>query len=351
MAKKKDTKKKVDKTKPRPQPTTDPKKLEETIEQLCKQHGKGAIMRLTGAAISADIPVISTGSMQLDRCLGVYGLARGRIVEVYGNEGGGKTTLTLHAIAECQKAGGVCAFIDAEHALDPSYAQAIGVKVEDLLISQPDHGEQALAITDGLARSGTVALIVIDSVAALIPKAELEGEMGDHHLGLQARLMSQAMRKLASVASQSNTLIIFINQIRHKIGVLFGSPETTSGGNALKFYASVRLDVRRTSVKTKNALDQVTGGEMKVRVIKNKLAPPFRECLLKITFGKGIDRGADILELAMGLGVVEKSGAWFSFGDDRLSQGFNNSAANITEDEELQQRIVAEIESVEKSMT
>ncbi len=296
-----------------------------TIE---KAHGKGAIMRL-GDSEAVEVPTIPTGSVSLDVALGVGGYPRGRIIEIYGPESSGKTTLTLHAIAECQRAGGIAAFIDAEHALDPTYARKLGVNVDELLVSQPDHGEQALEIADTLVRSGAVDVIVIDSVAALVPKAEIEGEMGDSHVGLQARLMSQALRKLTATVHKSNTSLFFINQIRMKIGVMFGSPETTTGGNALKFYASQRLDIRR--IGTIKVGEQAIGNRTRVKIVKNKLAPPFHTCEFDILFGKGISRSGDVLDLAVEAGIVQKSGAWYSYGDERIGQGRDN-ARNFLEE-------------------
>ncbi len=301
-----------------------------TIE---KAYGKGAIMRLGDAASRVDIPVISSGAISLDLALGVGGYPRGRIVEIYGPESSGKTTLTLHAIAECQKKGGIAAFIDAEHALDPSYARKLGVNVDELLVSQPDHGEQALEIADTLVRSGAVDMIVIDSVAALVPRAEIEGEMGDTHVGLQARLMSQALRKLTGTMHKSATTLFFINQIRMKIGVMFGSPETTSGGNALKFYASQRLDIRR--IGTIKVGDAAVGNRCRVKVVKNKLAPPFRLCEFDILFGTGISRTGDVLDLGVEADIINKSGAWYSYGEERVGQGRDNARTFLEEHPEI----------------
>ncbi len=298
------------------------KALAAALGQIEKQFGKGSVMRLGDASIPAGIDVISTGSLGLDLALGVGGLPKGRIVEIYGPESSGKTTLTLQVIAQCQKTGGVAAFIDAEHALDPAYAQALGVKLEDLLVSQPDTGEQALEIADMLVRSGAVDVVVVDSVAALTPKAEIEGEMGDSHMGLQARLMSQALRKLTANIKRANTLVVFINQIRMKIGVMFGNPETTTGGNALKFYASVRLDIRRTGAIKKD--EAVIGNETRVKVVKNKVAPPFKEANFEIMYGEGISHEGELVELGAKLGLIEKSGAWYSYGKDRIGQGKEN---------------------------
>jgi recombination protein RecA len=299
------------------------KALAAALSQIEKQFGKGSIMRMADGEVAEDIAVVSTGSLSLDIALGVGGLPRGRVVEVYGPESSGKTTLTLQVIAEMQKIGGTCAFIDAEHALDVQYAQKLGINLQDLLISQPDTGEQALEITDALVRSGSVDLIVIDSVAALTPKAEIEGEMGDSLPGLQARLMSQALRKLTANIKRTNCLVIFINQIRMKIGVMFGNPETTTGGNALKFYASVRLDIRRVGSIKKG--DEVIGSETKVKVVKNKVAPPFRQANFDILYGEGISREGEIVDLGSELNIVEKSGAWYSYNGDRIGQGKDNA--------------------------
>jgi recombination protein RecA len=297
------------------------KALQAALAQIEKQFGKGSIMKMDSAA-APDVPVVSTGSLGLDIALGIGGLPRGRVVEIYGPESSGKTTLTLQVIAEVQKVGGTAAFIDAENALDPGYAQKLGVKIEDLLISQPDTGEQALEIADMLVRSGSVDVIVVDSVAALTPKAEIEGEMGEPQMGLQARLMSQALRKLTANIKRTNTLVIFINQIRMKIGVMFGSPETTTGGNALKFYASVRLDIRLIGAIKKG--DEMVGNETRVKVVKNKMAPPFREALFDIFYGQGISREGEIIELGVNAGIVDKSGAWYSYNKDRIGQGKDN---------------------------
>ena len=299
------------------------KALAAALAQIEKQFGKGSIMRMADGEVADDIEVVSTGSLGLDIALGIGGLPRGRVIEVYGPESSGKTTLTLQVIAEMQKIGGTCAFIDAEHALDVQYAQKLGVNLQELLISQPDTGEQALEITDALVRSGSVDLIVIDSVAALTPKAEIEGEMGDSLPGLQARLMSQALRKLTANINCTNCMVVFINQIRMKIGVMFGSPETTTGGNALKFYASVRLDIRRIGSIKKG--DEVIGSETKVKVVKNKVAPPFKQANFDILYGEGISRHGEIVDLGAELNIVEKSGAWYSYNGDRIGQGKDNA--------------------------
>ena len=317
--------------------------LDATLQAIDRQFGHGAIMRL-GEAIHKRVPVISTGSIGLDMALGIGGLPRGRVVEIYGPEASGKTTLALHILAEAQRAGGVAAIIDAEHALDPGYARKLGVSTEDLLISQPDTGEQALEITDMLVKSNAVDCLVIDSVAALVPRAEIEGEMGDSHVGLQARLMSQALRKLTGSIARTNTVVIFINQIRMKIGVMFGSPETTSGGNALKFYASCRLDIRRIGTIKKG--DQILGNRTRVKVVKNKMAPPFREAEFDIIYGQGIHRLGDLLDTAVLLGIAEKSGSWYSYGGQRLGQGRDNTVLAIEErpelPEEIRQKILVE---------
>jgi recombination protein RecA len=299
------------------------KALAAALAQIEKQFGKGSVMRLADGEVAEDIQVVSTGSLGLDIALGVGGLPRGRVVEVYGPESSGKTTLTLQVIAEMQKIGGTCAFIDAEHALDIQYAQKLGVNLQDLLVSQPDTGEQALEITDALVRSGSVDLIVIDSVAALTPKAEIEGEMGDSLPGLQARLMSQALRKLTGTIKRTNCLVIFINQIRMKIGVMFGNPETTTGGNALKFYASVRLDIRRIGSIKKG--EEVIGSETKVKVVKNKVAPPFKQATFDILYGEGISREGEVVDLGSELNIIDKSGAWYSYNGDRIGQGKDNA--------------------------
>jgi len=305
------------------------KAIDLAISQIERQFGKGAIMRLGTDALIPDIPVISTGSLALDIALGIGGVPRGRVVEIFGPEASGKTTLALHIVAEAQKKGGIAGFIDAEHALDVAYARKLGVKTDDLLISQPDTGEQALEIAEMLVRSGAIDVVVIDSVAALVPKAELEGEMGDAHMGLQARLMSQALRKLTATISKSNTCVVFINQIRMKIGVFMGNPETTTGGNALKFYSSVRLDIRRVGA-IKDGQD-VTGSRTRVKVVKNKLAPPFKEVEFDIMYGEGISREGDLLDLAVENGIVEKSGSWFSFNNERIGQGRENAKIFLKE--------------------
>lgn len=316
------------------------KAITNAVSSIEKQFGKGAIMPLDGKQV-AEVAVISSGSLGLDAALGVHGLPRGRVIEVYGPESSGKTTLTLHAIAEVQRQGGVCAFIDAEHALDASYAQRLGVKLDELLVSQPDCGEQALEIADILVRSGAIDLVIIDSVAALTPKAEIDGEMGDAHMGLQARLMSQALRKLTAVAAKQNCAVIFINQLRQKIGVVFGNPETTTGGNALKFYASVRLDIRRTGQIKQG--DAVVGSRTRVKVVKNKLAPPFREAEFEILYGVGINRMGELLDLASERGLVEKSGAWYSLDGERIGQGRDKSCAWLTEHSEQAEQLRAKV--------
>jgi recombination protein RecA len=317
------------------------KALAAALTQIEKQFGKGSVMRMGDVAAARNVEVVSTGSLGLDLALGIGGLPRGRVVEIYGPESSGKTTLSLHVVAEVQKLGGVAAFVDAEHALDPGYAQKLGVSMDDLLVSQPDTGEQALEITDMLVRSGAVDLVVVDSVAALTPKAEIEGEMGDSHVGLQARLMSQALRKLTANIKRSNAIVLFINQIRMKIGVMFGSPETTSGGNALKFYASVRLDIRRTGSIKKG--DEVIGNETKVKVVKNKVAPPFKQAEFDILYGEGISREGEIVDLGAGAGIVEKSGAWYSYEGNRIGQGKDNVRAYLRENPAVAQAIEARI--------
>jgi len=317
------------------------KALQAALSQIEKQFGKGSIMRLGEHEVSQDIQVVSTGSLGLDIALGVGGLPRGRIVEIYGPESSGKTTLTLSVIAQMQKQGGTAAFIDAEHALDPQYARKLGVKVDELLISQPDNGEQALEIADMLVRSGSVDVVVIDSVAALTPKAEIEGEMGEPQMGLQARLMSQALRKLTANIKRSNTLVVFINQIRMKIGVMFGNPETTTGGNALKFYASVRLDIRRIGSIKKG--DEVIGSETRVKVVKNKVAPPFKQADFDILYGDGISREGEMVDLGVLNKVIEKSGAWYSYGADRIGQGKDNAREFLKEHPDVAAEIEAKI--------
>ena len=313
------------------------KALAAALGQIEKQFGKGSVMRLGDAGTSADVDAISTGSLGLDLALGVGGLPRGRVVEIYGPEASGKTTLTLQVIAEAQKAGGTAAFVDAEHALDPTYAQKLGVSTEDLLVSQPDTGEQALEIADMLVRSSAVDVVVIDSVAALTPRAEIEGEMGDSHVGLQARLMSQALRKLTANIKRSNTMVIFINQIRMKIGVMFGNPETTTGGNALKFYSSVRLDIRRIGAIKKG--DEVIGSQTRVKVVKNKVAPPFRKAEFDILYGEGSSREGELIDLGVENGLVDKSGAWYSYEGERIGQGKDNARQFLKEHTDIAQRI------------
>jgi recombination protein RecA len=317
------------------------KALEAALGQIERSFGKGSIMRLGQRDSAVETEVVSTGSLGLDIALGIGGLPRGRIVEIYGPESSGKTTLALHAVAETQRQGGVAAFVDAEHALDPAYAAKLGVKVEDLLISQPDAGEQALEIADTLVRSGAIDVLVIDSVAALVPRAELEGEMGDSHVGLHARLMSQALRKLTGSISRSRCIVIFINQIRMKIGVMFGNPETTTGGNALKFYASVRLDIRRIgSIKDR---DTVVGNQTRVKVVKNKMAPPFRTVEFDIMYGEGISKTGELIDLGVSAGVVEKSGAWFSYGGQRIGQGRENAKQFLREHSDVAATVEAAI--------
>jgi recombination protein RecA len=313
------------------------KALGAALGQIEKQFGKGSVMRMGDVGAARDVDVVSTGSLALDVALGVGGLPRGRVVEIYGPESSGKTTLTLQAIAECQKAGGTAAFVDAEHALDPVYAEKLGVQIDDLLVSQPDTGEQALEITDMLVRSGAVDIVVVDSVAALTPKAEIEGDMGDSHMGLHARLMSQALRKLTGNIKRSNTLVIFINQIRMKIGVMFGSPETTTGGNALKFYSSVRLDIRRIGAIKKG--DEIVGNETRVKVVKNKMAPPFRQAEFEILYGQGISREGELIDLGVKNDLIDKAGAWYSYNGDRIGQGKDNVRNYMKEHPEMAEEI------------
>ena len=313
------------------------KALAAALGQIERQFGKGAVMRMGDAAAVRNIEAISTGSLTLDIALGIGGLPKGRVIEIYGPESSGKTTLTLQVIAECQKAGGTAAFVDAEHALDPNYAAKLGVNVDDLLVSQPDTGEQALEIADMLVRSGAVDIVVVDSVAALTPKAEIEGDMGDSHVGLQARLMSQALRKLTGNIKRSNTLVIFINQIRMKIGVMFGSPETTTGGNALKFYASVRLDIRRIGSIKKG--EEVIGNVTRVKVVKNKMAPPFKQAEFEILYGEGISREGELIELGVNQGLIGKAGAWYSYNGDKIGQGKDNAKTYLKEHPEVAKTI------------
>ena len=317
------------------------KALTAALSQIEKQFGKGSVMRMGDASAVRDVEAISTGSLTLDIALGIGGLPRGRVVEIYGPESSGKTTLTLQVIAEAQKLGGTAAFVDAEHALDPTYARKLGVNVDDLLVSQPDTGEQALEIADMLVRSSAVDVVVVDSVAALTPKAEIEGEMGDSHVGLQARLMSQALRKLTANIKRSNTLVIFINQIRMKIGVMFGNPETTTGGNALKFYSSVRLDIRRIGAIKKG--DEVVGNETRVKVVKNKVAPPFRQAEFEILYGEGISHEGELIDLGVQYGIVDKSGAWYSYNGDRIGQGKDNARNFMKDNPAIAQEIEDQI--------
>jgi len=307
--------------------------LDLAVSQIEKQFGKGSIMRFGEDAVIQDIEAISTGSLTLDLALGIGGLPRGRVVEIYGPESSGKTTLALHVVAQAQKKGGTCAFVDAEHALDMAYAQKLGVQGDELLISQPDNGEQALEITETLVRSGAIDIVVVDSVAALVPRAEIEGEMGEPQMGLQARLMSQALRKLVGTISRSKTMVVFINQVRMKIGVMFGNPETTTGGNALKFYASVRLDIRRTGA-VKSA-DAVVGNRTKVKVVKNKVAPPFKEAEFDILYGRGVSKEGELIDIGTDQGIIEKAGAWYSYGGDRIGQGRENAKAHLRDNPDI----------------
>lgn len=316
------------------------KNLNETLSQIEKQFGKGTVMKMGDREI-VDMPSVSTGSLGLDIALGIGGLPKGRVVEIFGPESSGKTTLTLQAIAECQKAGGTAAFIDAEHALDPNYAQKLGVNVDELLLSQPDTGEQALEVTDMLVKSGSVDLIVVDSVAALTPRAEIEGDMGDHHMGLQARLMSQALRKITGNIQRSNAMVIFINQIRMKIGVMFGNPETTTGGNALKFYSSVRLDIRRIGAVKEG--EEVVGNETRVKVVKNKVSPPFKQAEFQIMYGEGINVEGEILEFGQKLELIEKSGSWYSHNGEKIGQGKVNASKYLKENPKIRDSLMKEI--------
>lgn len=320
------------------------KALEAALKQIQRDFGEGAVMKLGDSAASLNVETVSTGSLSLDLALGVGGVPKGRIIEIYGPESSGKTTLALHVVAEAQKKGAIAGFIDAEHALDPVYAQNIGVDIDNLYISQPDNGEQALEIADTMVRSGAIDVIIVDSVAALVPKKEIEGEMGDSAMGLQARLMSQALRKLTSVISKSNCIVIFINQLREKIGVMFGNPETTTGGNALKFYASVRMDIRRTET-IKQGADAV-GNHVRVKVVKNKVAPPFKQAEFDIMYGKGISKSGDILDLAVNSGIVDKSGAWFAYGGDKIGQGRENAKKFLEDNPEVMDEIEAKIRAM-----
>ena len=317
-----------------------PKSLKDTIAEIDNHFGEGTVMRM-GDKETLNIPSISTGSLGLDIALGIGGIPQGRVVEIYGPESSGKTTLTLQVIAECQKKGGTCAFIDAEHALDPQYAEKLGVNVDELLLSQPDTGEQALEVADMLVKSKNVDLVIIDSVAALVPKAEIEGEMGDHHVGLQARLMSQALRKITGNIQRSGATVVFINQIRMKIGVMFGSPETTTGGNALKFYSSVRLDIRRIGAVKDG--DEVVGNETRVKVVKNKVSPPFKQCEFQIMYGEGINQEGEILDYGQKIGLIEKSGAWYSLDGEKIGQGKVNASNFLKENQKIKEKLLKEI--------
>ena len=320
------------------------KALESALQQIEKQYGKGSVMKLGDTGVNMNVEVVPSGSLSLDAALGLGGFPKGRIVEIYGPESSGKTTVALHAVAEVQKRGGIAGFIDAEHALDPVYAANIGVDINNLYISQPDNGEQALEITETMVRSGAVDIVIVDSVAALVPKAEIEGDMGDSHVGLQARLMSQALRKLTAVISKSNCIVIFINQLREKVGVMFGNPETTTGGRALKFYASVRLDVRR--IEALKAGGEVVGNRTRVKVVKNKVAPPFREAEFDIMFGQGISKEGDILDLAVEENIIQKSGAWFAYNDEKIGQGRENAKQFLKEHPEVLDEVEARVREV-----
>ena len=320
------------------------KALESALQQIEKQYGKGSVMKLGDTGANMNVEVVPSGSLSLDAALGLGGFPKGRIVEIYGPESSGKTTVALHAVAEVQKRGGIAGFIDAEHALDPVYAANIGVDINNLYISQPDNGEQALEITETMVRSGAVDIVIVDSVAALVPKAEIEGDMGDSHVGLQARLMSQALRKLTAVISKSNCIVIFINQLREKVGVMFGNPETTTGGRALKFYASVRLDVRR--IEALKAGGEVVGNRTRVKVVKNKVAPPFREAEFDIMFGQGISKEGDVLDLAVEENIIQKSGAWFAYNDEKIGQGRENAKQFLKEHPEVMDEVEARVREV-----
>lgn len=320
------------------------KALESALQQIEKQYGKGSVMKLGDTGVNMNVEVVPSGSLSLDAALGLGGFPKGRIVEIYGPESSGKTTVALHAVAEVQKRGGIAGFIDAEHALDPVYAANIGVDINNLYISQPDNGEQALEITETMVRSGAVDIVIVDSVAALVPKAEIEGDMGDSHVGLQARLMSQALRKLTAVISKSNCIVIFINQLREKVGVMFGNPETTTGGRALKFYASVRLDVRR--IEALKAGGEVVGNRTRVKVVKNKVAPPFREAEFDIMFGQGISKEGDILDLAVEENIIQKSGAWFAYNDEKIGQGRENAKQFLKEHPEVMDEVESKVREV-----
>jgi len=317
------------------------KALDAALGQIERQFGKGSVMKLGDSGVNINVETIPTGSLSLDIALGLGGIPKGRIIEVYGPESSGKTTVALHMVAEVQKQGGIAGFIDAEHALDPAYAKNIGVDIDNLYISQPDNGEQALEITETMVRSGAVDIVIVDSVAALVPKAEIDGDMGDSHMGLQARLMSQALRKLTAIVGKSNCVVIFINQLREKIGVMFGSPETTTGGRALKFYSSIRLDVRRIETLKQNG--EMVGNRTRIKIVKNKIAPPFKEAEFDIMFGKGISKEGDILDLASNLGIIQKSGAWFAYNDEKIGQGRENAKTYLRENPEIAKEVEAKV--------